>query len=124
MRSNCMLVVALSLSFTARAQDDAPKLKVSGESLTREQAAVYRAVLQDVLSNSKDMLNLANTPEPIIDRQPGALVLEQGQAIAPGGHLGESVPRRRSRESDPRKIPNAPGISKLPIDRGLRKDAL
>jgi len=37
-----VLVVALSLSFTARAQDDAPKLKVSGESLTREQAAVYR----------------------------------------------------------------------------------
>src|SRR6266478_5604042 len=72
MRSNCMvLVVALSLPFTARAQDDAPKLKVSGESLTREQAAVYRAVLQDVLSNSKDMLNLANTTEPI--RQPGAL---------------------------------------------------
>jgi hypothetical protein len=46
MRSNGMvLVVALSLAFTARAQDDAPKLKVSGESLTREQAAVYRAVL-------------------------------------------------------------------------------
>jgi len=65
------LVVALSLSFTARAQDDAPKLKVSGESLTREQAAVYRAVLQDVLSNSKDMLKLANTTEPI--RQSGAL---------------------------------------------------
>src|SRR6266705_1455696 len=72
MRSNCMvLVVALSLSFTARAQDDAPKLKVSGESLTREQAAVYRAVLQNILSNSKDTLNLANTTEPI--RQPGAL---------------------------------------------------
>ena len=58
MRSNCMVLVALSLSFTARAQDDAPKLKVSGESLTREQAAVYRAVLQD-------MLNLANTTERI-----------------------------------------------------------
>ena len=72
MRSNCMvLVVALSLSLAARSRDDAPKLKVSGESLTREQAAVYRAVLQDVLSNSKDMLNLANTTEPI--RQPGAL---------------------------------------------------
>ncbi len=72
MRSNCMvLVVALSLPFTARAQDDAPKLKVSGESLTREQAAVYRAVLPDVVSNSKDRLNLANTTEPI--RQPGAL---------------------------------------------------
>ena len=65
MRSNCMvLVVALSLSLAARSRDDAPKLKVSGESLTREQAAVYRAVLQD-------MLNLANTTEPI--RQPGAL---------------------------------------------------
>jgi len=58
MRSNCMVLVALSLSFTAQAQDDAPKLKVSGESLTREQAAVYRAVLQD-------MLNLANTTERI-----------------------------------------------------------
>ena len=55
MRSNCMvLVVALSLSLAAR-----------------QQAAVYRAVLQDVLSNSKDMLNLANTTEPI--RQSGAL---------------------------------------------------
>ena len=67
MRSNCMvLVVALSLSLAARSRDDAPKLKVSGESLTRQQAAVYRAVLQDVLSNSKDMLNLANTTERII----------------------------------------------------------
>lgn len=66
-----VLVVALSLSLTARAQDDAPKLKVSGESLTREQAAVYRAVLQDILSNSKDTLNLANTTEPV--REPGAL---------------------------------------------------
>jgi hypothetical protein len=63
------LVVALSLA--AQAQDNAPKLKVSDESLTEEQTAVYRAVLQDILSDSKDTLNLANTTEPI--RQPAAL---------------------------------------------------
>jgi hypothetical protein len=72
MRSNwIVLVVALSLSFAARAQDDAPKLKVSGESLTREQAAVYRAVLQDIVGDSKDTLNLAYTTEPLTP--PGAL---------------------------------------------------
>jgi hypothetical protein len=72
MRSNCaVLVVALSLSFTARAQDHAPKRKVSGESLTQEQAAVYRAVLQDILGDSKDALNLANTTETITP--PGGL---------------------------------------------------
>ena len=66
MRSNCMvLVVVLSLPLTAYVQDDAPKLKVSGESLTAEQTAVYRAVLQDIQKDSKDTLNLANTTEPI-----------------------------------------------------------
>jgi hypothetical protein len=65
MRSNCIvLVVVLSLSLAAHAQDDAPKLKVSGESLTAEQTAVYRAVLQDIQKDSKDTLNLANTTEP------------------------------------------------------------
>jgi hypothetical protein len=64
MRSNCIvLIVALSLSLTARAQDDVPKLKVSGELLTKDQTAVYRAVLQDILTDSKDTLNLANTTE-------------------------------------------------------------
>ena len=60
-----MLAVVLSLSLAAHAQDDAPKLKVSGESLTAEQTAVYRAVLQDIQRDSKDTLNLANTTEPI-----------------------------------------------------------
>src|SRR6267154_946228 len=72
MRPNCMvLVVLLSLSLTAHAQDDASKLKVSGESLTAEQTAVYRAVLQDIQKDSKDTLNLANTTESI--RQSAAL---------------------------------------------------
>ena len=72
MRSNCIvLVVVLSLSLAAHAQDDAPKLKVSGESLTAEQTAVYRAVLQDIQKDSKDTLNLANTTESI--RQSAAL---------------------------------------------------
>jgi hypothetical protein len=66
MRSNCMLLlVVLSLSLTAHAQDDAPKLKVSGESLTAEQTAVYRAVLRDIQKDSKDTLNLAKTTEPL-----------------------------------------------------------
>jgi len=72
MRSNSMvLVVVLSLSLAAHAQDDAPRLKVSGESLTVEQTAVYRAVLQDIQKDSKDTLNLANTTESI--RQSAAL---------------------------------------------------
>jgi len=66
-----VLVVALSLSLAARSRDDAPKLKVSGESLTAEQTAVYRAVLQDIQKDSKDTLNLANTTESI--RQSAAL---------------------------------------------------
>lgn len=42
----------------------APKPKGSSESLTREQVAVYRAVLEDYLSDSADTRNLANTTEP------------------------------------------------------------
>jgi len=72
MRSNCMVLVAvLSLSPTAHAQGDGSKLKVSGESLTAEQTAVYRAVLQDIQKDSKDTLNLSDTTEPI--RQSAAL---------------------------------------------------
>jgi len=65
MRPNCLiLVVVLSLSLSAQAQDDAHKLTVSSDSLTKEQIAVYRAVLQDVEKDSKDTLNLANMTEP------------------------------------------------------------
>ena len=64
MHFNCTVLVVV-LSFIAHAQDDAPKLKVSGESLTAEQTAVYRAVLQDIQKDSEDTLNLANTTEPI-----------------------------------------------------------
>lgn len=72
MHSNCLMpVIALSLSITAWAQDDAPKLKVGSESLTKEQIAVYRAVLQDIQKDSKDTLNLANMTESI--RQPNGL---------------------------------------------------
>jgi hypothetical protein len=59
-----MLVVAC-LSLTALAQDDARKLKVSSGSLTKDQVAVYRAVLEDVQKDSKDTLNLANMTEYI-----------------------------------------------------------
>ncbi len=72
MRPICMLLaVVLSLSLAARAQDDAPKLTVSGESLTEDQTAIYRAMLKNILSDSKDTLNLANLTQPI--RQPAAL---------------------------------------------------
>jgi hypothetical protein len=71
MRSNCIVLVVVSLSLAAHAQDDASKRKVSGESLTAEQTAVYRAVLQNIQKDSKDTLNLANTTEPI--RQPAGL---------------------------------------------------
>ena len=71
MRSNCIVLVVVSLSLAAHAQDDASKRKVSGESLTAEQTAVYRAVLQNIQKDSKDTLNLANTTEPV--RQPAGL---------------------------------------------------
>ena len=70
MRRNCSVVVlSLSLFLAAIAQDHlGPKL--SSESLTKEQVAVYRAVLQDFLGDSKNTLNLANTTEPL--EQPAA----------------------------------------------------
>lgn len=71
MRPNCLvMMLSLSLFLAAIAQDAALKPKVSSESLTKEQVAVYRAVLQDFLGDSKDTLNLANTTEPL--EQPAA----------------------------------------------------
>jgi hypothetical protein len=54
------------------AQDASPKPRVSSESLTKEQVAVYRAVLQNFLADSTDTLNLANTTEPL-DQAPASL---------------------------------------------------
>jgi hypothetical protein len=72
MRSNCLpLAIVLSLSLSAWAQDNAHKPKVGNKLLTKEQIAVYRAVLQDIQKDSKDTLNLANMTESI--RQPNGL---------------------------------------------------
>jgi hypothetical protein len=88
MRPSCsVMVLSLSLFLAAIAQDH-PAPKVSSESLTKEQVAVYRAVLQDFLGDSKDMLNLANTTEPL------------GQ---PAGPLGRGCPKTSSPQ-----VPDAP----------------
>ena len=40
-------IVSLAMLGVARAQDEAPKPKVSKDPLTAEQIGIYRAVLQD-----------------------------------------------------------------------------
>lgn len=65
MRRICPTLVFLSVSLCVVSQEDAPKPKVSDESLTTEQIAVYRAVLKEYLNGSDDGLNLANLTVPL-----------------------------------------------------------
>ena len=66
MRAKCLVAMfSITLSPVAIAQDVTHKPKISSESLTKEQAAVYRTVLQDFLKDSKDKLKLSNVTEPL-----------------------------------------------------------
>ena len=65
MRQVWITAVFLSLSICAMTQEDTPKPKVSDDSLTPEQIAVYRAVLKDYTKGSDGALNLANKTEPL-----------------------------------------------------------
>ena len=65
MRQLWLTMTFLSVSFSAVSQEETPKPKVSDESLTTEQIAVYRAVLRDYLRGSDGALNLANMTEPL-----------------------------------------------------------
>ncbi len=65
MRQVWVTVVLLAVSFCAVSQEVTPKPKVSDESLTTEQIAVYRAVLRDYLKGSDGALNVANMTEPV-----------------------------------------------------------
>jgi hypothetical protein len=46
-------------------QKEAPKPKVSSNSLTAEQVAVYRALLEDFQDGTNSVINLANTTMPL-----------------------------------------------------------
>ncbi len=65
MRYVCFIVMFLSVSFCAVSQEDTLRPKLSDESLTTEQIAVYRAVLKDYLKGSDGSLNVANMTEPL-----------------------------------------------------------
>lgn len=65
MRQVLVTMIFVAVSFCAVSQEDTPKPKVSDESLTTEQIAVYRAVLKDCLKGSDGVLNLADTTEPL-----------------------------------------------------------
>jgi hypothetical protein len=76
MRFFCMVtIVGLSMLGVAGAQDGAPKPKVSKDSLTAEQIAIYRAVLQDYMKDSDDSLNLAD--KTVLLDQPGQVSEEE-----------------------------------------------
>jgi hypothetical protein len=51
-------------------QDQTSKPKISDESLTADQIAVYRGVLKDYTKGSKGPLNVANRTEPLGDSRP------------------------------------------------------
>ena len=57
------LLATLASAAVLTAQDKVPR--VSTDQMTDEQLAIYRAVIQDYLEDSKDPLNLANKTEPI-----------------------------------------------------------
>lgn len=66
MHSRCLIaVLGLSIIPAAKAQDVTHKPKVSSESLTKERAAVYRAAVQDFLTDSKGKLKVSNMTEPL-----------------------------------------------------------
>jgi hypothetical protein len=65
MRLPSTLLSVLLSALTVPAQDNPPQPTVNNESLTSEQIAVYRAVLQDYLGDSKAVLNLADKTDPV-----------------------------------------------------------
>ena len=60
-----VLILSLGLSSAALPQGEAPKPKVSKEPLTAEQAAVYRALLEDYTNGTDSTLNIANKTYPL-----------------------------------------------------------
>jgi len=60
-----VLLVSLALTLIVPVQNDVSQPSVSKDPLADEQVAVYRAVLQDYLKDSKDSLNLADKTEVI-----------------------------------------------------------
>ena len=65
MRLICVTLVFLLVSLVVVSQEVLPKPKLSDESLTTEQIAIYRAVLSEFLKGSDDGLNLANVTVPL-----------------------------------------------------------
>lgn len=55
----------IALSMIAIAQDNEPKPILSRDPLTKEQIAVYRAVLEDYVKGTDGALNIANQTEPL-----------------------------------------------------------
>jgi hypothetical protein len=53
------------LTLVAATQDNIPKPTTSGEPLTADQVAIYRAVLEDYTKGSNGPLNVANRTEPL-----------------------------------------------------------
>src|SRR5438445_103836 len=65
------LATAMMLVFTFGAicavpQDESPKPKVSKDALSDEQLAVYRAVLNDYMKDSRGTLNLSSKTYPLV----------------------------------------------------------
>jgi len=66
MRRLCLfLLFSIAFSFLAAAEDKQPKPRLSKDPLTKEQIAVYRAVLTNYMESGNGTLNLANKTEPL-----------------------------------------------------------
>ena len=83
MRYVWITTIFLSISLYAVSQEDGPKPRLSDESLTTEQIAVYRAVLSDYLKGSNGSLNLANMTEPLFRYRPCFKGMELGNTSVP-----------------------------------------
>jgi hypothetical protein len=65
MRPVLVSVLFVAIAVCAVSQDDAPKPRISGDSLTDEQIAIYRTVLRDYLRGSDGSLNVSVMTEPL-----------------------------------------------------------
>jgi hypothetical protein len=70
MRQLWIVPIGIALSLSAATQEDVQKPRLSDDSMTSEQLAVYRAVLKDYTKKSDAKLNLANQTEPLDQSSP------------------------------------------------------
>ncbi|HWW18413.1 MAG TPA: hypothetical protein VNY81_07335 [Candidatus Saccharimonadales bacterium] len=116
MQINVGLIITFLLLLTTGTQNIAQKVQVSKDPLTKEQVAVYRAVLTDYLKEDKSPLNL-NSETELFDRSRDSF----DQGCAKGIDL-ETTPAPMIHELD-RRVATSHGIVLVDAERQQKKIA-